>query len=57
LQPCAAQTQCLSNDKEPAFPLSRMGKLALHFLCPAHLLSTIFSCTTSTRISFLHLGQ
>lgn len=33
------------------------GKQALRFLRLAHLLGTIFSCTTSIRVSFLHLGQ
>ena len=33
------------------------GKQALRFLRLAHLLTIIFSCTTSTRISFLHFGQ
>lgn len=41
---------------EPAFPIF-IGKLALHFLCLAHLLTTIFNCTTSTNVSFLHFGQ
>ena len=33
------------------------GSRLCAFMRPAHLLITIFSCTTSTRISFLHLGQ
>ena len=32
-------------------------KMALHFICLAHLLNTIFSCITSIFISFLHFGQ
>ncbi len=44
------------NDKEPASP-SSSGKQALRLIRLAHLLGTIFSCTTSTNISFLHLGQ
>ena len=41
--------------KESTFPL--LGKAGSAFLCLAHLLITIFSCTTSTNVSFLHLGQ
>lgn len=43
--------------KRASFSIFDNGKLALHFLCLAHLLNTIFSCMTSTRISFLHFGQ
>lgn len=31
--------------------------MALHFICLAHLLNTIFSCITSIFISFLYFGQ
>lgn len=44
------------NNKEPAFP-SNSGKQALRLIRLAHLLGTIFSCTTSINISFLHFGQ
>lgn len=37
-------------------PLDR-EKLALRLLRLAHLLGTIFSCTTSMIVSFLHFGQ
>lgn len=43
-----------SKKKEPASPES--GKQALR-LRLAHLLTTIFSFTTSMQVSFLHLGQ
>ena len=46
----------LSNRKEPASPFCN-GKAGSAFVCLAHLLNTIFSCTTSIRISFLHFGQ
>ena len=43
--------------KKASFPILKNEKLALHFICLAHLLNTIFSCITSIFISFLHFGQ
>lgn len=43
--------------KKSQLPILENGKLALRSVCLAHSLSTIFSCTTSIRISFLHFGQ
>lgn len=41
--------------KEPVSPWIRGSRLCV--FCLAHSLTTIFSCTTSILISFLHLGQ
>lgn len=48
--------KCSRNPERSKF-LLKNEKLALHFICLAHLLNTIFSCITSIFISFLHFGQ